>query len=73
VEIFPIVKHSNATEVGNSENVLLIQDKKLAKQYTENWKDRTQHPQVYGDRVMNRQEIGDNKATFERRHINDHD
>jgi hypothetical protein len=33
----------------------------LAKQYRENWKDYAQHPQIYGDRVMNRQEIGDTR------------
>jgi hypothetical protein len=71
--VFPIVKHYSVTEANNLENLLLIQDKKLAKQHTENWKNHAQHSQIYGERVMNKQEFGDNKATFDRRHSNEHD
>lgn len=38
---------TRAAEENNAENLLIIQDKKLAERYTKNWQDHAQHSEVY--------------------------
>ena len=38
---------TKAAEENNAENLLVIRDKKLAEQYTENWKEHEKHSEVY--------------------------
>ena len=41
---------TKAAEENNAENLLVIHDKKLADQYTKNWKEHDRHSQVYSGR-----------------------
>ena len=41
---------TRAAEESNSENLLIIRDKELAKEYLENWKRHRAHLEVYGGR-----------------------
>ena len=41
---------TKAAEANNAENLLVINDKKLAERYTMNWQDHAQYSEVYGGR-----------------------
>ena len=41
---------TKAAEQKNAENLLILHDKTLAKQYAENWKVHEEHSEVYGGR-----------------------
>jgi len=38
---------TKAAEENNSENLLVIRDKKLVERYTKNWQEHFQHSEVY--------------------------
>ena len=41
---------TKAAEENNSENLLVIHDKKLAERYTKNWQEHERHSEEYGGR-----------------------
>jgi len=41
---------TKAAEENNSENLLVIRDKKLTEQYTKNWQEHERHSEVYTGR-----------------------
>jgi phosphatidylserine/phosphatidylglycerophosphate/cardiolipin synthase-like enzyme len=46
---------TKAAEEKNAENLLVIKDKKLAEQYTKNWKEHERHSEVYAGRGIFKQ------------------
>jgi phosphatidylserine/phosphatidylglycerophosphate/cardiolipin synthase-like enzyme len=41
---------NKSAEEKNAENLLVIRDKKLGEQYTENWQEHERHSEVYAER-----------------------
>ena len=41
---------TKSAEEKNAENLLVIRDRKLSEQYTENWQEHDRHSEVYGGR-----------------------
>jgi len=39
-----------AAEENNAENLLVIKERKLAEQYTKNWKEHKRHSETYGEK-----------------------